>query len=86
MNKLEKAKEIIKERIDVADCGIFSTRNWVGDEMLTVYDDGELEVDICYGYAYFDVFGLSPMQFAELEEYYNEQRKEKWKQDGLGND
>lgn len=70
MNKLEVAKKIIKENIDDARCGIFDTRNIVGDDMDTLYDSNGLTVDICYGYAYFEVFGLTDNEFAELENYY----------------
>ncbi len=38
--------------------------------METVYEDGELTIDICYGWAYFEVFGLSDGDFRELAEYY----------------
>lgn len=75
MDKLEKAKEIIKENYKYADCGIFNTRNIAGDSMETIYeewygDDDVLIIDICYGWAYFEVFGLSEEEFDELEEYY----------------
>jgi len=71
MNNLEKAKEIVKEYYNVANCGIFSSRNLVGDAMSTIYDDKGLTIDICYGWAYFEVFGLSDAEFEELENYYN---------------
>ena len=75
MDKLEKAKEIIKENYEYADCGIFNTRNIAGDSMETIYeewygDDDVLTIDICYGWSYFEVFGLSEEEFDELEEYY----------------
>ena len=56
MNKLDKAKEIVKAHYEYACCGIFNSRNIVGDAMSTIYDDEELTIDICYGYAYFEVF------------------------------
>ena len=71
MSKLEIAKEIIKERYNDADCGIYNSRNIAGDQMYTIYDDGELQIDICYYYAYFEVFGLSCEEFGELELFYN---------------
>lgn len=70
MNKLEKAKEIIRENLNNAECGIYDTRNIAGDMMDTLYDDGELQIDICYDYCYFEVFGLSYEEFNQLEEYY----------------
>ena len=71
MTKLEIAKEIIKSDYHQASCGIFNCRNWVGDPMTNIYNDGELSIDICYHYAYFEVFGLSDEDFEELERFYN---------------
>ena len=71
MNKLEKAKEIIKEYYKEGNCGIYDSRNIVGDWMINIYNDNGLAIDICYGWSYFEVFGLSDEEFTELEEYYN---------------
>lgn len=70
MNKLEKAKEIIKENIEDARHGIFDSRNTAGDYMSNLYSDSELQIDICYSYGYYEVFGLSYDEFKELEDYY----------------
>ncbi len=72
MNKLEKAKEIIKEYYKEGDCGIYDSRNIVGDWMTSIYNDNGLAIDICYSWNYFEVFGLSDDEFAELCEYYNQ--------------
>ena len=71
MSKLETAKEIIKVLYKYGDCGIYNSRNLIGDQMYTIYDDGELQIDICYYYSYFEVFGLSCAEFKELELFYN---------------
>lgn len=71
MNNLEKAKEVIKEHIEDATCGIFDCRNLVGDPMTTIYSENGLTIDICYHYSYYEVFGLTDDEFAELEEYYD---------------
>ncbi len=71
MSNLEKAKEVIKEYYYYADCGIFSTRNIVGDPMETIYNDNGLTIDICYEYSYYEVFGLSDEEFKELCKYYH---------------
>lgn len=75
MDKLQRAKEIIKENIDDAGCGIFDCRNTVGDRMATLYDEDGLTIDICYGWEYFEVFGLSDSEFIELAKYYYEEIK-----------
>ena len=72
---LEKAKEIVKEYVWSANCGIYNCRNSAGDPMECLYDDGELSVDICYSWAYFEVFGLNSKEFSELEDYYEALRK-----------
>lgn len=71
MNKLDTAKEIIKKYYSQADCGIYDCHNVVGDPMTNIYDDGELCIDICYYYSYFEVFGLSDTEFNELSAFYN---------------
>lgn len=70
--RLDKAKEIIKDNIGDANCGIFDSRNLVGDKMDNIYEDNELTIDICYDWEYFEVFGLSDLEFSELESYYYE--------------
>jgi len=72
MTKLEKAKEIIKEHYKEGDCGIYNSQNIVGDWMTNIYNNDGLCIDICYGYSYFEVFGLSNKEFAELAKYYSE--------------
>ena len=71
MTKLEKAKEIITKNYSEGDCGIFDSRNIIGDWMTTIYNDGELTIDICYSWNYFEVFGLSDEEFDELARYYS---------------
>ena len=71
MDKLEIAKRIIKENIEDARCGIFDTRNLVGDTMETLYNSDGLRIDICYFWMYFEVFGLTEGEFVILERYYN---------------
>lgn len=72
MTKLEIAKQIIKENYEYAECGIFNTRNIMGDPMVTAYHKDGLTIDICYGYSYFEVFGLTNDEFEALSDYYNE--------------
>ena len=71
MTKLDIAKKIIKEHYEEADCGLYDTRNIVGDWMTTIYEDDGLTIDICYNYSYFEVFGLSNKDFEELLTFYS---------------
>lgn len=73
--KLDLAKEIVSALFPLADCGIFNSRNLVGDEMCNIYDDGELCIDICPGWEYLEVFGLSHEDFEKLKAFYNELRE-----------
>ena len=66
MTKLEKAKEIIKEHLEDATCGIFDSRNLVGDWMTNIYNNNGLAIDICYNYSYFEVFGLSKDDYRHI--------------------
>ena len=72
MNKLMKAKQVIAENYKFGDCGLFNTRNIVGDHMTTIYEDDSLTIDICYGWSYFEVFGLSETEFTRLHEFYKQ--------------
>ena len=74
MDKLEKAKEIIQKNWKELAHGIYNTRNWVGDQMETIYVDNDLLIDACWGNEYFEVFGLTGYEFEELKNYYNELR------------
>lgn len=69
--KLEKAKEIIKKNFRYGDCGLFKSRNLLGDPMHNIYNADGLKIDICFCYSYFEVFGLTDEEFKELEDYYN---------------
>lgn len=70
MGKLDIAKRIIEENFDDGDCGIFDTPNWIGDPMTTLYDKDGLRILICHPYLYFEVFGLTDEDYAELVEFY----------------
>lgn len=70
MTKLEIAKQVIKQHFESADCGLFNTRNFVCDPMTTIYSKDGLQIDICYRYSYFEVFGLDDEDFERLTEFY----------------
>lgn len=73
MKKLDKAKEIIMKEIGNGNCGIFNTRNIVGDSMEEIFNNDGLKIDICRLWKYFEVFGLSDGEFKELEKFYHYQ-------------
>lgn len=70
MTDLNIAKQIIQDNYLKASQGIFSTRNNCGDRMETLYVSQTLQIDICHGWEYFEVFGLSDEEFDELFNFY----------------
>lgn len=70
MEKLDKIKKVIKENYNSADCGLFFTHNLVNDYMKTIYEEDEIIIDICYGWRYFEIFGLNKEEKAEIMMYY----------------
>ena len=69
---VEKVKEVIKNNIEDALCGIFDCRNIVGDPMETIYDEMGGRIDICRNWEYFEVFGLTNKEFSEIESFYKD--------------
>lgn len=71
MNKLRKAKEIIRKNIEHGDYGLLDDENVLGDETHNIYNKNGLIINICYEQSYFEVIGLSDEEFKKLEDYYN---------------
>lgn len=84
MRKVDIAKRIIKENFVHGACGLFDTRNLVGDLMTTIYEEDGLTIDICYDWSYFEVFGLNSEDFKELSMFYGALKKQRY--DELFND
>lgn len=76
-DKVDLVKNIIKENIDDAMCGIYFTRNIVGDPMVTLLNGDQVQIDICYEYEYFEVFGLTDREQKEIGEFYWKTAREK---------
>ena len=73
--EFEKVKEIIKENFEDAHHGIFNTRNILGDSMTGMFRVEYFDIDICYPYSYYEIFGTTEKEWIELEEYYESLRK-----------
>ena len=71
MSQFEEVKKIIREHFNEARCGLFFCRNTLNDKMTNIYDKNGIQIDICYNWAYFEVFGLDSIQQLALEKYYN---------------
>lgn len=68
--ELEKVKEIIRENFVFGDCGIYNTRNIIGDSMSNIFTRKYFEVDLCFNYSYFEIFGTTETEFNEILEFY----------------
>jgi len=61
--KLKKfLKEVFKKNIQA-----FTTKNIVGDFMVTIYNKDGIQVDYAPGYGYIEIFGLTDEEYEELE-------------------
>lgn len=67
---MSKLIEFLKDRFPYG-IQAFSTKNIVGDSMVTIYYDGEIMVDYCPSYEYIEIFGLTKEQFEEVCEKAN---------------
>lgn len=65
-NRLNKLKKFLKENFKKG-IQAFDTRNIVGDNMGTIYDEDGITVDYCYYYEYIEIFGLTDKEYKELE-------------------
>lgn len=75
MTNVEKVEKVIKENYSDGDCGVFDSRNTVGDTVTTIFEEDGITVDICYDYAYFEVFGLSREEYEEVYDFYCQLQK-----------
>ena len=68
--ELQHIKKLIKEYYSDGDCGLYNTRNILGDQMANVFNGKYFELDLCYHYSYFEIFGTTKDEFEELEKFY----------------
>ena len=61
-----KIKELVLPEFDIDSVQTFDTRNVIGDYMANVYNANGIIIDVCYGYNYIEVFGLSDKEYEEL--------------------
>lgn len=62
MDRINKIEKFLDEN-DLKGWQAFDSRNIVGDEMETIYQEDGVTIDICRFYGYLEIFGLS---FEEL--------------------
>ena len=71
ISRIDKVKDVLRSKYSDAMCGLFFNKNWAGDHMITIWEENGVTVDICYEYAYFEVFGLTEEEENELLAFYN---------------
>ena len=71
VSRIDKVKNVIRDRYSDAMCGLFFTPSWIGDPMSTIWEEDGVTIDICYRYEYFEVFGLTEEEENELLAFYN---------------
>ena len=70
MNKIDKLKKFLNEEFK-EKIQAFNSRNLVGDQIYTIYDEDGITVDMCYEWSYIEIFGLTQQQFEDLLEDEN---------------
>lgn len=74
--ELDMIREEIKSHFECGNCGLYNCRNWAGDPMYTIFNGDYFQLDICYFYSYFEVFGTTNEEFSELKKFYELLEKE----------
>lgn len=67
MNGYEEAKQFLRNKFQ-GDIQMFNTRNIVGNDMDTIYEDIEngIQIDYCWSWHYVEVFGFDQSTFDRL--------------------
>lgn len=66
-NKLLKLRDFLTKK-GLQDIQTFNCRNWVGDPMTNIYNEDDIQVDICYKYKYLEIFGLTKEEYESLND------------------
>ena len=63
--RIEELREFLVEN-GYSETQTFNTKNVVGDYMETVYSENGILVDICRGWDYLEIFGLTQEEYESL--------------------
>lgn len=74
--EFQNVKDTIREHIAEASCGLYFTRNTVGDYTENIYIGKVFTVEICRHWGYFEVFGCTAREERVLTDYYNVIKRE----------
>ena len=67
MNRMENLRSFLVNQ-GYKGMQTFDTRNIAGDYMETIYQEDGIVVDICRGYCYLEIFGLSDEEYQSLDD------------------
>ena len=67
-----KVKEYIYIFFKQGELGIFNNRNIVGDSMMPIFKGKYFQLDLCYNWSYFEVFGTTEEEWEELKKFYDQ--------------
>ena len=67
---IEKVKEVIKNNIEDALCGIYNYHTVSSCPVKTIYNEDDVSVKLCTFWGYFEVLGLTNKEFAEVKLFY----------------
>lgn len=67
MDKMDKLRQFLTQS-GYRGMQTFDCRNTVGDYMNTIYDSDGIQVDICYGWSYLEIFGLTDEEYQSLSD------------------
>ncbi len=67
---IEKVKEVIKNNIEDALCGIYNNRIHTGAKTEIIYDEAGVRIEMCRYYGFFEVFGLTDKEFTDIKAFY----------------
>ena len=70
ISTIEKVKEVIKNNIEDALCGIYNYPTVYSRPVKTIYNEDDVSVKLCTVWGYFEVLGLTNKEFAEVKSFY----------------
>lgn len=71
---MERLKQVMKDTYKAYDCGLFYTENTAGDALTVLYMDDDRRLEGCKEEYYYEAYGLTLNEQAELTDYYNKLR------------
>ena len=80
--EFKKVKKTLTEYFEEGNCGIYNTGNMSDDILVNIFKGDFFDVDICFHYKYFEIFGTNAKEWEELKKFYEllEEAHEKYEE------